>query len=128
MDEREQDARDQGRIKLFLHTEEVAVLLTALASLKSELALADEQVGKVKNAEIKMRIPDGLFRSLDPVIDAISNNMMAQSEADFEETGDEEGSGRFHETIHERWEWHAPLIELMQLVLASAYSEGSESQ
>ena len=122
MNAREQSARDQGRIKLFLDSEEVALLLASLALLKSELSIADEQLPSLKIIEARMRIPQGLFSSLDPVIDSISNGLMAQSVADFEERGDTEGSERFHQTIHERWEWHRELIELMQLVLMAAYS------
>ena len=122
MNAREQSARDQGRIKLFLDSEEVALLLASLALLKSELSIADEQLPSLKIIEARMRIPQGLFSSLDPVIDSISNGLMAQSVADFDERGDVEGSERFHQTIHERWEWHKELIELMQLVLMSAYS------
>ena len=122
MNAREQSARDQGRIKLFLDSEEVALLLASLALLKSELSIADEQLPSLKIIEARMRIPQGLFSSLDPVIESISNGLMAQSVADFDERGDVEGSERFHQTIHERWEWHKELIELMQLVLMSAYS------
>ncbi len=122
MNVREKTARDRGGIKVFLHTEEVAVLVAALALLKSELSMADEHLPSLKITEARMRIPPGLFRSLDAVIENISNGLMAQSAADFEERGDEEGSQQFHETIHERWEWHKQLIELMQLVLMSAYS------
>ena len=122
MNAREQSAREQGRIKLFLDPGEVALLLASLALLKSELSIADEQLPSLKIAEARMRIPKGLFSSLDPVIDSISNGLMAQSVADFEEQGDTEGSERFHQTIHERWEWHRELIELMQLVLMAAYS------
>ena len=122
MNAREQSARDQGRIQLFLDSEEVALLLASLALLKSELSIADEQLPSLKIVEARMRIPQGLFSSLDPVIDSISNGLMAQSVADFEERGDTEGSERFHQTIHERWEWHKELIELMQLVLMAAYS------
>lgn len=126
MNAREQAARDQGRIKLFLDSGEVALLLASLALLKSELSIADEQLPSLKIVEARMRIPQGLFSSLDPVIDSISNGLMAQSVADFEERGDTEGSERFHQTIHERWEWHRELIELMQLVLMAAYSGKSE--
>ena len=126
MNAREQTARDQGRIQLFLDSEEVALLLASLALLKSELSIADEQLPSLKIVEARMRIPQGLFSSLDPVIDSISNGLMAQSVADFEERGDAEGSERFHQTIHERWEWHRELIELMQLVLMAAYSGESE--
>ena len=122
MNAREQSARDQGRIQLFLDSGEVALLLASLALLKSELSIADEQLPSLKIVEARMRIPQGLFSSLDPVIDSISNGLMAQSIADFEERGDVEGSERFHQTIHERWEWHKELIELMQLVLMAAYS------
>ena len=122
MNAREQEARDQGRIQLFLDSGEVALLLASLALLKSELSIADEQLPSLKIVEARMRIPQGLFSSLDPVIDRISNGLMAQSIADFEERGDAEGSERFHQTIHERWEWHKELIELMQLVLMAAYS------
>ncbi|MCH7787668.1 MAG: hypothetical protein IIC22_09170 [Chloroflexi bacterium] len=122
MNAREQSAREQGRIKIFLDPGEVALLLASLALLKSELSIADEQLPSLKIVEARMRIPQGLFSSLDPVIDSISNGLMAQSVADFEERGDVEGSERFHQTIHERWEWHKELIELMQLVLMSAYS------
>ena len=122
MKAREQLAREQGRIQLFLDSGEVALLLASLALLKSELSIADEQLPSLKIVEARMRIPQGLFSSLDPVIDSISNGLMAQSVADFEERGDTEGSERFHQTIHERWEWHKELIELMQLVLMSAYS------
>ena len=126
MNAREQAARDQGRIQLFLDSGEVALLLASLALLKSELSIADEQLPSLKIVEARMRIPQGLFSSLDPVIDSISNGLMAQSVADFEERGDAEGSERFHQTIHERWEWHRELIELMQLVLMAAYSGESE--
>lgn len=126
MKAREQLAREQGRIQLFLDSGEVALLLASLALLKSELSIADEQLPSLKIVEARMRIPQGLFSSLDPVIDSISNGLMAQSVADFEERGDTEGSERFHQTIHERWEWHRELIELMQLVLMAAYSGESE--
>ncbi len=122
MNAREQSARDQGRIQLFLDSGEVALLLASLALLKSELSIADEQLPSLKIVEARMRIPQGLFSSLDPIIDSISNGLMEQSVADFEERGDAEGSERFHQTIHERWEWHRELIELMQLVLMAAYS------
>ena len=122
MNAREQSAREQGRIKIFLDPGEVALLLASLALLKSELSIADEQLPSLKIVEARMRIPQGLFSSLDPVIESISNGLMAQSVADFDERGDVEGSERFHQTIHERWEWHKELIELMQLVLMSAYS------
>jgi len=126
MKAREQLAREQGRIQLFLDSGEVALLLASLALLKSELSIADEQLPSLKIVEARMRIPQGLFSSLDPVIDSISNGLIAQSVADFEERGDTEGSERFHQTIHERWEWHRELIELMQLVLMAAYSGESE--
>ena len=123
MDEREQEARARGDIKVFLHTEEAAVMFAALALLKSELLLADEHVPSLKSLDARMRIPPGLFRSLDDVIDRITARFIAQCEADFTERGDEDGVRKFHETIHERWEWHSQLMELMQLVLMSAYGD-----
>lgn len=123
MEAREQEARARGDIKVFLHTEEAAVMFAALALLKSELLLADEHLPSLKSLDARMRIPPGLFRSLDEVIDRISARLIAQCEADFTERGDEEGVSKFHETIHERWEWHKQLMELMQLVLMSAYSD-----
>lgn len=123
MEAREQEARARGDIKVFLHTEEAAVMFAALALLKSELLLADEHLPSLKSLDARMRIPPGLFRSLDDVIDRISARFIAQCEADFTERGDEDGVREFHETIHERWEWHSQLMELMQLVLMSAYSD-----
>ena len=123
MNTRDQAARERGDIKIYVHTEEAAVMFSALALLKSELLLADEHVPSLKSVEARMRIPPGLFRSLDEVIDRISARLLAQCEADFDERGDEDGARRFHETIHERWEWHKQLVELMQLVLMSAYSD-----
>ena len=98
-------------------------MFAALALLKSELLLADEHLPSLKSLDARMRIPPGLFRSLDDVIDRISARFIAQCEADFTERGDEDGVREFHETIHERWEWHSQLMELMQLVLMSAYSD-----
>ena len=126
MDTREQAARARGDIKVFVHTEETAIILAALALLKSELLLADEHLPSLKSLDARMRIPPGLFSSLDEVIDGISARLLAQCEADFDERGDEDGARRFHETIHERWEWHSQLMELMQLVLMSAYSARDE--
>ena len=126
MDERERAARERGDIKVFLHTEEAAVVFAALALLKSELLLADEHVPSLKSMDARMRIPPGLFRSLDEVIDRITARLMAQCEADFAERGDEDGTRAFHETLHERWEWHSQLMELMQLVLMSAYGDRDE--
>ena len=122
MDTREQAARARGDVKVYVHTEEAAVVFAALALLKSELLLADEHLPSLKSMDARMRIPPGLFGSLDEVIDRISARLMAQCEADFDERGDEDGARTFHETLHERWEWHSQLMELMQLVLMSAYS------
>ena len=126
MTPREQAAREQGRIQLFLDAEEISVILTALASLRGELSLADEQLPKLTYPEVKSRIPSGLFSSLDPVIDGISKTIMSQSVADFQERGDANGENQFHETIHERWGWHGELLELMQLVLLASYSQDSD--
>ena len=123
MDTRERAARARGDIKVYVHTEEAAVVFAALALLKSELLLADEHLPSLKSLDARMRIPPGLFGSLDEVIDGISARLMAQCEADFAERGDEDGARAFHETLHERWEWHSQLMELMQLVLMSAYGE-----
>ncbi len=123
MNTREQAARARGDIKVYVHTEEAAVVFAALALLKSELLLADEHLPSLKSLDARMRIPPGLFHSLDEVIDGISARLMAQCEADFAERGDEDGARAFHETLHERWEWHSQLMELMQLVLMSAYGE-----
>ncbi len=123
MHQNEEIHRNQERIKLLLHTEEIAILITSLSALRSELALADEQIRELQVPEIKIRVPDNLFQSLDPIIDSISRNVMEQSERYFEEKKDLEGKQLFHSTMHERWQWHSQLIELMQLVLAAAYRE-----
>ena len=121
MNQNNKTPRDQEHIKLFLHTEAIAILITSLSALRSELALADEQIRELQAPEIKMRIPDNLFQSLDPIIESISTSVMEQSERYFDENKDLEGKQIFHSTIHERWQWHSQLIELMQLVLAAAY-------
>jgi len=120
-----QDEKTQAQesIKLSLKTEEVALIVSALALLKSELSLADEELPNLKFSDARLRIPTGLFRSLDSAIDRISNVLLRQSQADFEERGDEVGKERFHQVIHERWEQYKELIELMQLVLMSAYAK-----
>ena len=91
MHQNEEIHRNQERIKLLLHTEEIAILITSLSALRSELALADEQIRELQVPEIKIRVPDNLFQSLDPIIDSISRNVMEQSERYFEEKKDLEG-------------------------------------
>ena len=102
-------------------------MLAALALMKGELSLADDRFDELTMEDIKGLIPDGLFRSLDPVLDAVSENLLAQSRADLAERGEVVAEQRFEQAIHESWERHAKLLELMQLVLLASYSQGPSS-
>ena len=128
MNEREDLARDQGRLKVFLHPEEITLILAALALMKTDLSLADEQSAKLSMPDIQAIVPKGLFQSLDPVLDAMSENLMSQSRADLRERGDMLGEQKFEETLHESWERHSKMLELMQLVLLASYSKGEEDE
>jgi hypothetical protein len=68
-------------------------------------------------------IPNGLFRSLDGVIDRTRENLLAQCRADISERGGPQDHEYFEQVLHESWERHGKLMELMQLVLIAAYSQ-----
>jgi len=99
---REQAFGERGYAKVFLRPEEVALLGSALIWMKSELASAEEEVGKL-GEELSDQLPDRVFSHWLPVIDHTQKNLVVQAFADCDEHEDsqrkEELSKAFEETI-----------------------------
>jgi hypothetical protein len=99
---REQAFGERGYAKVFLRPEEIALLGSALIWMKSELASAEEEVGKL-GEELSDELPDRVFSHWLPVIEHTQKNLVVQAFADCDEHEDaqrkEQLSKAFEETI-----------------------------
>jgi hypothetical protein len=106
MNAREQAARENNDIKLFLSPDEVALLLSCLAWVTADLQVADEELrklGGVIGEPIKSSIPpeaSDAFAALPPVLTLTYKTLLVHSAAHFDETEDNKGRADFQDKMN----------------------------
>lgn len=130
MTQREKEALEHGRIKLFLLPDEVAVLYSGLLHLLTELTVADKQLELLENKGFRDKVSNQRLRetltALEPPIEVTLQSLVAQSLAHFNEIGESSRNEKLAELCNS-WSEHVHVLkEIGDLATlasqASAYS------
>ena len=113
MDVREAKAREHGELKVFLMSQEVALLDMALTWLRSDLTTASDIAQANPVSSVGAGVPSKLFNVFDSAIDATQQTLMTQSHADVGETENINASDQMMERAEKLRAWMVPTHEAM---------------
>jgi hypothetical protein len=105
MNAREESARKNGLVKVFLLPQEVALMVACLEWVSLDLKIADMELKKLDKPvtkPIKSRIPDRVFAAPVPVVTSTMKTLIVHSVAHYEETDDTDGKNRLQEET-DKW-------------------------